>query len=451
MILVALSGLTSLLSPLTANIYLPALPVLSEEFHKSIELINLTVTAYMVFQGVAPMALGPLADAKGRRTAFIVCMCILTVSCIGIALTPTSAYWLLVVLRCVQAAGSASTIAIGAGVIVDIVTPEQRGSFLGLSLIGPMVGPAVGPIIGGVLAEHLGWRSIFWFLAIFAASVAIILVLVYPETLRSLVGNGTVYPPWYGRPVFPFLTHYATHEKVPKPAIRRARNPFLVFKQLDVCILLAGNAVVNSLFYAVATTASPLFTENYPELSETDIGLTFLAIGGGMFAGTIFAGRLLDRSWRRAGGPQTRNIPLEFPTERVRLSISPLYLALMCAASVGYGWAVQNGVHLAVPLILHFIIGYTAISLLNVQQTLLLDSFSSAGSSITAASNLARCVTAAGLVSFVDIMVRKLGAGWTFVLLGLLAAVLMGTLLFLAVRVGPKWRRKRTEAQAAAQ
>lgn len=136
---------------------------------------------------------------------------------------------------------------------------------------------------------------------------------------------------------------------------RPSRNPFLVFGQLDVVILLAGNAVVNSLFYAVATTASPLFTEHYPSLSETDIGLTFIAIGGGMFAGTIFAGRLLDWTWRRADGPRTKNIPVEFPTERVRLSISPIYLALMCSASVGYGWAVQNSVHLAVPLILHFI------------------------------------------------------------------------------------------------
>lgn len=67
----------------------------------------------------------------------------------------------------------------------------------------------------------------------------------------------------------------------------------------------------------------------------------------------------------------------------------------------------------------------------------------------TLQSNLARCVTAAGLVSFVDIIVRNLGAGWTFVLLGLLAAALMGPLLFLAVRVGPKWRRRRADAAAA--
>lgn len=40
------------ISPFTANIYFPAIPAMSRAFHKSTELINLTVTVYMVFQGI---------------------------------------------------------------------------------------------------------------------------------------------------------------------------------------------------------------------------------------------------------------------------------------------------------------------------------------------------------------------------------------------------------------
>lgn len=82
---------------------------------------------------------------------------ILSLTCVGLALVPTSAYWLLMLLRCLQAAGSASTIALGikvvlvfifcfddlqrlgAGVIGDIAEPKERGSFLGMFTIGPMV------------------------------------------------------------------------------------------------------------------------------------------------------------------------------------------------------------------------------------------------------------------------------------------------------------------------
>ena len=59
------------------------------------------------------MIWGTISDYFGRRPTTAACLLVLSLSCIGLALVPTSAYWLLMVLRCLQAAGSASTIAIG--------------------------------------------------------------------------------------------------------------------------------------------------------------------------------------------------------------------------------------------------------------------------------------------------------------------------------------------------
>jgi MFS family permease len=56
---------------------------------------------------------GPISDHVGRRPISAVCLLILSLSCVGLALVPTSDYWLLMLLRCLQASGSASTIAIG--------------------------------------------------------------------------------------------------------------------------------------------------------------------------------------------------------------------------------------------------------------------------------------------------------------------------------------------------
>jgi hypothetical protein len=36
------------------------------------------------------------------------------------------------------------------------------------SAVGPFAGPSLGPIIGGALAQNLGRRNMFWFLAIFS-------------------------------------------------------------------------------------------------------------------------------------------------------------------------------------------------------------------------------------------------------------------------------------------
>ena len=58
-------------STLSANIYFPALNALSRDLKVSNSLINLTLTSYMVFQGLAPTIFGDLADMIGRRPAYI--------------------------------------------------------------------------------------------------------------------------------------------------------------------------------------------------------------------------------------------------------------------------------------------------------------------------------------------------------------------------------------------
>lgn len=146
----------------------------------------------MIFQGLAPGIFAAISDSVGRRPTYIICFVIYVASNIGLALTKT--YWLLMLLRAIQATGNSATVALGAGVIADIATPNERGGHLGIFGVGPLTGPSLGPIIGGALAQTLGWRAIFWFLAIFGGVFSVLLVLFLPETLRSIVGNGSVRP-----------------------------------------------------------------------------------------------------------------------------------------------------------------------------------------------------------------------------------------------------------------
>jgi len=146
----------------------------------------------MIFQGLTPGIFAAFSDSIGRRPTYIFCFVVYILSNIGLALTPT--YWLLMLLRAIQATGNSATVALGAGVIADIATPKERGGYLGIFGVGPLAGPSLGPIIGGILAQTLGWRSIFWFLTIFGGTFSVALLLFLPETLRSIVGNGSVKP-----------------------------------------------------------------------------------------------------------------------------------------------------------------------------------------------------------------------------------------------------------------
>ncbi|KAI8981383.1 MFS general substrate transporter [Trametes punicea] len=456
--IVAVTGFAALFSPLTANIYFPAIPTIADAFHQSIELINLTVTVYMVVQGISPMFWGTLSDRWGRRPMFIGCMIVLSLACVGLALVPTNAYWLLMVLRCLQAAGSASTVALGAGVIADIAAPSERGSFFGMWNIGPMVGPSVGPVLGGVLADHLGWRAIFWFLVISAGVCALVMVLLLPETLRAMVGNGSIPPPKAYRPLIPIIGRTAQDVDPSDKAPRRGfANPLILFTYPDVSLLLFFNALVYAVFYGVTATISTLFQPTYPFLNETDTGLCFLAIGGGMLIGGVVTGEILDREYQRVkrklickveSDPEKRIRPEDvtreehFPIELARLRLMPVFFAVYVAACIGYGWCLKAGVNIAGPLILQIVIGWTCVSIMNQAQTLLVDLAPMHGSAITACNNLVRCSLGAVCVSVIDLILKALGTGWTYVLLSGICVV-FSPVIWVIIHYGPKWRAKR--------
>jgi multidrug resistance protein len=146
----------------------------------------------MIFQGLTPGLFAAVSDSVGRRPTYIVCFVVYVAANIGLALTDT--FWLLMLLRAIQATGNSATVALGAGVIADIASPHERGGYLGIFGVGPLAGPTLGPIVGGALAQSLGWRSIFWFLSIFGGVFMVFLLLFLPETLRSIVGNGSIRP-----------------------------------------------------------------------------------------------------------------------------------------------------------------------------------------------------------------------------------------------------------------
>ncbi|OLN87208.1 Quinidine resistance protein 2-like protein 1 [Colletotrichum chlorophyti] len=431
--------------PLPANIYLPAIPKLSEAFGKSVELLNLTVTAFLAMQGISPMLWGPLSDRYGRRPVFLVCLTVLIGACVGIALIPTDAFWLLIVLRCLQAAGCASTIALGAGVVGDISTPEERGGFFGMFNLGPMISPCIAPAIGGALSDHLGWRSIFWFLIIMAVCCLFFILCFLPETLRNLVGNGSISLGGVYTPLVPVVGRSRMKQKTPRAqaAVRRSINPFIILVYPDVAITLTFTGIVYAVNNTVVTTVASSFARVYPWLSETDLGLCYLPTGFGMIVGSTLTGKLLDWDYARikrqveASGTTTA-----FPKEYARLRTMPVLLVLFSGAVIAWGFCVDKGVHIAVPLVLQVVLGYTSISILNTTMTLMIDILQSRSSAATACTNLVRCLLAALLVGLIDRMTAALRVSWSYVLLGGVCALML-PLMYTEMKVGPKWRMRR--------
>lgn len=103
-LIVFLVAFAGMFSPLSSFIYYPAVTSLSKDLHVSIELINLTITSYMVVSGIAPAVIGDMADMAGRRWVYISTMSIYCAANVGLALQRS--WSALLVLRIVQSVGS---------------------------------------------------------------------------------------------------------------------------------------------------------------------------------------------------------------------------------------------------------------------------------------------------------------------------------------------------------
>lgn len=377
-ILVGIVSMAGLFSPLPANIYFPAIPTLATVFNRSTEDLNLTVTIYLAMQGCSPMLWGPLSDRYGRRPWFLLCLLILIGSSLGLALCPTSAFWLLLLLRAVQAGGCASTIALGAGAVGDIASIDERGGFFGMFNLGPMLAPCIGPAIGGALSENLGWRSIFWFLTLFSAACFAVILLFLPETMRALAGNGSIRPESFIH--LPFLqfigrSYVAKDVNQSKPSnvqpksapdwgkseARKSTNPFRLLVHPDIALTLTYTGIVYAVNYTIMSTMSSSFATTYPFLSETLIGICYLSTGLGMLVGSTITGKLLDldyvrmrkkHSGRDDYAAASGEYDEDFPIESARLRTVPLLLVIFVGCVIGWGWCIDRGSHIAAPLVL---------------------------------------------------------------------------------------------------
>lgn len=168
------------LGPLAIDIYLPAMPVMADQFNVSAREVQLTIILFMFAMGIGQILIGPLADRYGRRPIAIAGILLYIISSL-MAVVAQDFSWL-------QFSRILQGIAVcGSSIAVFSAVRDSFDSKLGAHYYSYLNGaiciiPALAPALGGMLALHFGWRSTFVFMALFAIVVLFVAVFYLPET-----------------------------------------------------------------------------------------------------------------------------------------------------------------------------------------------------------------------------------------------------------------------------
>ena len=353
------------------------------------------------------MVVAGFSDSAGRRPAYIVCFTFYMGA--NIALAMVDHYGALLVLRCLQSAGSSATVALCQGVVSDVATAAERGTYVAYASVSTILGPTLSPILGGLISQYFGWRAIFRFLAMVATPVFIFLILFFPETCHKVVGNGSIPPLYIIHKSFPsFLRHKhrprqdaeinkEAQEKLAQSQSIKFTKPFnalVVLSNKEAALLMPFVGIVFGVHYLVLATIPHLYGDMYG-LNEIHLGLVYIPYGLGSIVSAFTTGKLANWNYRRHASRLGFPIALEkqldltgFPIEQARLEIALPILYFSSLILAAYGWALGFQIHLIGLLILLSAIGYGIYALYQITSILIIDIYPESPATATAANNL---------------------------------------------------------------
>ena len=180
--LMAMLVLLSAFIPLSIDMYLPALPTMSEALHASSGLVNLTLTSFYMVFGIATLFWGPLSDKYGRKPVLLTGLGIYILGSLLCSLANN--VYFLISCRVFQAVGSGAVIAVTNAIVKDSFEDKKRETMLALIQSMTMIAPIVAPLLGAFLLKYTSWKGIFLTLSLLGG-LSLFLVVLYEETIEN--------------------------------------------------------------------------------------------------------------------------------------------------------------------------------------------------------------------------------------------------------------------------
>ncbi|WP_097869265.1 multidrug effflux MFS transporter [Streptomyces sp. rh34] len=178
LVTMVLGGLTAL-PPLSMDMYLPALPAVTDSLGAPAATVQLTLTACLAGMALGQLVVGPMSDRWGRRKPLLLGMVVYVLATAICALAPTAE--LLIGFRLLQGLAGAAGIVIARAVVRDLYDGVEMARFFSTLMLISGVAPVIAPVIGGQVLRITDWRGIF----VVLTAVGIVLTLVVWKWLHE--------------------------------------------------------------------------------------------------------------------------------------------------------------------------------------------------------------------------------------------------------------------------
>lgn len=291
-------ALLTMVGPLGIDAYLPSFHAIGATFDASPLAVQQTLSLYIAGMSVMTLFYGTLSDSFGRRPVMLVSLVLFTLTSILAALS--TSIGMLVAVRVLQGLCAGAGMVIARAMVQDKFQGGEAQRMMAMITMVFGVAPALAPVLGGWLQATLGWRSVFWALALFGAGLWAVSRQVLRETL----------PP-AARTPFDLRSIAANYR-------RSVTSPRFVLMSVGIGLAFCG------LPLYVGSAAA--YVMDILHLPETAFGWLFVPMVSGLMLGSAMASRYAHRV------PAERMVRLGFLVMGFGVVLSVVYTSLFTAA-----------------------------------------------------------------------------------------------------------------------
>ena len=181
--IVFILGLLAMLMPLSIDMYLPALPVIAEQFGVPAGSAQMTLSTYILGCALGQLLYGPMADSLGRKPVVLGGTLVFAGAAAACAMAQSIDH--LIVMRFFHGLAAAAASVVINALMRDIYPKEEFSRMMSFVMLVTTVAPLVAPMVGGAVLVWFSWHAIFWLLALAALLASAMIFFFIKETLPA--------------------------------------------------------------------------------------------------------------------------------------------------------------------------------------------------------------------------------------------------------------------------